>query len=136
MKNWKWKNVLCKNVLFATKTTSHSAQISDDWAVELCNNSPGQTGFILVDPSCTSERPWHSITVNNLSYSLKQHSPVYVRSLSPAHLLNFCHVLCWPAEEQSEHACSTCRRNWEILSSQFSKRKQKTRNFGERCWSF
>lgn len=34
------------------------------------------------------------------------------------HLLNFCHVL--PKEEPSARACSTCRRNSEILSSQFS----------------
>lgn len=36
------------------------------------------------------------------------------------HLLSFCHVQCWPAEALSAHACSTCRRNSETLSSQFS----------------
>lgn len=36
------------------------------------------------------------------------------------HLLRFYHVPCLPAEEQWGHACSTCRRNSETRSSQFS----------------
>lgn len=74
--------------------------------------------------------PQADLKHSNVEQSVKMYfilqSEIFCMHGPPAYPLSSCHARCWPAEEQWGPACSTCKRNSEILFSPFSTRDYTT----------